>query len=129
MLNASDIIAGKIIVQLGLSTEADVREQLRALDADPSARWDLVNGLNHAGKLKPEGIELVRHRMALYEQHCLRFTRDEQIETYVEFSSDAQKATVHQVAGGDAEFRGQQRAVGRRFQPVKEQQHDAAMAW
>ena len=67
MLSGSDIIAGKIIVQLNLASADEVCEQLQALDADPSARWDLINAFSKTGKLDAPSIELVRHRVALYE--------------------------------------------------------------
>ncbi|RMG18021.1 MAG: serine/threonine protein kinase [Planctomycetota bacterium] len=67
MLRATDVVAGKIVVQMGLCPPDTVREVLRLLDQDADPRWDLVNGLVHRGALDPSAVAFVRHRTALYE--------------------------------------------------------------
>ncbi len=67
MLTATDIMAAKVIVQLGYVPSDDVRAALRALDKEPASTRDLVNRLFDAGRLAPKQIEVVRHRVALYE--------------------------------------------------------------
>ena len=69
MLTALDIMTGKILVQLQLATPDIVRRVLKELDqgvGDDSR--DLVNRLRDLGRLEPKEIELVRHRVALYDR-------------------------------------------------------------
>ncbi|HZU96003.1 MAG TPA: serine/threonine-protein kinase [Planctomycetota bacterium] len=67
MLTATDIMAAKIVVQLNLAPVDDVRAELRASDKEPGRGRDVVNRLADRGKLGPKDVELVRHRVALYE--------------------------------------------------------------
>src|SRR5438552_2622489 len=68
MLTAADIMAAKVLAQLGFVGAEAVRAELRALDADRSlSTRDLVNRLTDKGRLSAKQIETVRHRVALYE--------------------------------------------------------------
>jgi len=90
MLEASDVIAGKIAVQLGMAAADVVREHLRALDAAPGDRRNLLNHL-HAADLLDEGqLELLRHRTALYEH----VRREASYVRLLERNTTIQKQTV-----------------------------------
>ena len=67
MLSTSDVMAGKILVQLGLVGAEVIRETLRELDADPTRTRDLINRLFERRRIDQAGLELVRHRTALYD--------------------------------------------------------------
>lgn len=90
MLSASDIITGKIVIQLGLADADFVRGLLRDIDAHPDANRDLVNRLYEAGKIDAKGIEFLRHRVALYEH-----VRNEAVYVrLMERGTSIQKGTV-----------------------------------
>jgi predicted transcriptional regulator len=67
MLTATDIMAAKIVVQLKLASVDQVRAELRASDKEPGRGRDVVNRLADRGLIGPKDVELVRHRVALYE--------------------------------------------------------------
>jgi hypothetical protein len=67
MLTAADVMAAKVIVQLGFATPDEVRSELRALDKEAGTARDLVNRFTDRGRLVAKQIEVVRHRVALYE--------------------------------------------------------------
>ncbi len=67
MLTTFDVITGKMVVQLGFASGAEVRALLRAIDAEPARRHDILNRLTAQGRITQEQLELLRHRAALYE--------------------------------------------------------------
>jgi hypothetical protein len=66
MLQASDVMAAKIAVQLRLVGDDDAREVLRDQGRDPRG-GDFVNRVAARYSLDPRAVEVVRHRAALYE--------------------------------------------------------------
>src|SRR4051812_2600470 len=69
MLEPSDIIAGKIVVQLGLVPAPVLVEELRALDAEPG-RTSLLERLVAKSRLTVEQAATVRDRVARF--HWIR---------------------------------------------------------
>lgn len=67
MLTTSDIMAGKVVCQLGLADPDHVRAVLRKVDWDASSALDLLNRLGSDGTLNPSQVAKVRHRVGLYE--------------------------------------------------------------
>lgn len=67
MLKTFDVITGKMVVQLGIASGAEVRALLRAIDAEPAQRRDILNRLTDEGRITQEQLDLLRHRAALYE--------------------------------------------------------------
>lgn len=65
MLQANDVMAAKIAVQLGLVGDEDARVVLRALDG-AAGQGDFVNNVARRFQLDPRVVETVRHRAALY---------------------------------------------------------------
>jgi hypothetical protein len=66
MLQASDVMAAKIAVQLRIVGDQDARAILRAMDAQPASNGDFVNRIALHFRLDPRVVETVRHRVALY---------------------------------------------------------------
>jgi len=67
MLTTDDVMAGKLVVQLGWASADEVRAELREVDRDPGAARDLINRLTDMGRLDEGQIQLLRHRTGLYE--------------------------------------------------------------
>jgi serine/threonine protein kinase len=67
MLIAADIMAGKMLVQLGLAPAEVVRAQLRRIRDEPHVQRDLINRFTDAGVLPQRALETLRHRVGLYE--------------------------------------------------------------
>ena len=67
MLTTADVMAGKMLVQLGLADGEEVRALLREVDGDPSRERDLVHRLVERQRLGRDQVQLIRHRTALYE--------------------------------------------------------------
>ena len=67
MITIDDVIAGKIVSQLGLATSELIRRELTALSQEADSPLDLVNRLTVAGLLHDKSIALVRHRVSLYD--------------------------------------------------------------
>ena len=67
MLTTGDVMAGKMLVQLGLGNGEELRSLLHEVDADPGKQRDLIHRLVERGRLKKDEVELIRHRVALYE--------------------------------------------------------------
>jgi hypothetical protein len=65
MLQANDVMAAKIAVQLRLVGDGDAREVLRALDT-AAGQGDFVNNVARRFQLDARAVETVRHRAALY---------------------------------------------------------------
>ncbi len=65
-LTATDVMAGKVLVQLGLAKPNDVRSALRALDT--KGGLDLISRFAHHGKVDPAHAETARSRVSLYER-------------------------------------------------------------
>jgi predicted Ser/Thr protein kinase len=67
MLTAADVIAGKLLVQLGDASVDDVRAAMREVAADREAVFDLVARLYSGQKLAHEQVSRIRRYVALYE--------------------------------------------------------------
>ena len=67
MLSPADLIAAKLLVQMGDLTADQAREHLRATAADPEAEYDFLNRLAWELLLEPEQYERIRFYVAKFE--------------------------------------------------------------
>lgn len=67
VLHPSDIVAAKLLVQLGDVAPDVLRRELAAVDADPQGAVDLVARLARAGALDGARVTRVRRYVALFE--------------------------------------------------------------
>ena len=67
MLVPADLIAAKLLVQMGDITPAQARAQLRATAADPNTEYDFVNRLAWELVIEPEQYERIRYFVAKFE--------------------------------------------------------------
>src|SRR5580704_4507513 len=65
MLRASDIVAAKIVVHLGLAPAPVVAQELVALDRSPDAKQDLA--FRFEGRIAPAAAAVVRDRLARFQ--------------------------------------------------------------
>ena len=66
MLSPADLVAGKLLVQLGDVPLDEIRRQVADMDADPEDPWDLVSRLVAAGLLPAAGMKRIRRYVALF---------------------------------------------------------------
>ncbi len=67
MLHPSDIVAAKLLVQLGDARADQLQRELAAVDADPQGAVDLVARLARAGALDAPRVTRIRRYVALFE--------------------------------------------------------------
>jgi hypothetical protein len=62
-----DVLAARVAVQLGWTTDHEARTALRALAQEVNPLRDWVNRFEDVGRLSDDQVETLRHRVALYE--------------------------------------------------------------
>lgn len=67
MLNAGDVAAGKLLVQLGFASADEVREHLRQVDASQQEGLDLIASLHQAGRLDVAQLKSARRYQAMFD--------------------------------------------------------------
>lgn len=67
MLNAGDVAAGKLLVQLGYASSEEVRQHLRHVDASQQEGLDLIASMHGAGSLDVEQLKLARRYQAMFD--------------------------------------------------------------
>lgn len=67
MLNITDIVSGKLLLQMGQADPAEVRIVLGEIDRDPDPVFDLINRFHRAKKLDGKKLRRLRAFVALYQ--------------------------------------------------------------
>ncbi|MBL4848484.1 MAG: serine/threonine protein kinase [Planctomycetes bacterium] len=67
MLNAGDVAAGKLLVQLGFVGADEVRQHLRIVDASQQQGLDLIASLHQAGRLDVAQLKTARRYQAMFD--------------------------------------------------------------
>jgi serine/threonine protein kinase len=67
VLNAGDVAAGKLLVQLGFVSPEEARDHLRQVDASQQEGLDLIASLHQAGRLDVAQLKTARRYQAMFD--------------------------------------------------------------
>ena len=66
MVTITDVMMGKLLVQMKLVPAARIRELIRTMESEEGSVFDVANRLHRLGELDEETVRKVRSYIALY---------------------------------------------------------------